>query len=59
MGKEGAVIIQEGKAASAFTLPDEKGKKVALKDFEKGRYDPLFLSQGQHIRLDEIKPYEL
>ncbi|MBW1734746.1 MAG: hypothetical protein JRJ09_13320 [Deltaproteobacteria bacterium] len=53
------MIIQEGKAASAFTLPDAKGKKVALKDFEKGRYDPLFLSQGQHIRLDEIKPYEL
>jgi len=31
--KEGAVIIQEGKAAPAFTLPDANGNKVALKDF--------------------------
>ena len=25
--------IQEGKAAPAFTLPDENGKSVSLKDF--------------------------
>jgi len=28
------MAIQEGKAAPAFTLPDENGKKRALKDFK-------------------------
>ena len=27
------MAIQEGKTAPAFTLPDQNGKKVALKDF--------------------------
>jgi peroxiredoxin Q/BCP len=26
--------VEEGKAAPAFTLPDEKGEKVALRDFK-------------------------
>jgi len=29
--KEGAVAIQEGNTATAFTLPDSNGNKVALK----------------------------
>ena len=53
------MAIQEGNAATAFTLPDSNGNKVALKDFRGGTCDLLFLSQGQHIRLDEIKPYGL
>jgi len=28
------MAIQEGKAAPAFTLPDENGKKTTLKDFK-------------------------
>ncbi len=28
------MAIQEGKAPPAFTLPDAKGKKTALKDFK-------------------------
>lgn len=28
------MAIEEGKAAPAFTLPDQNGKKVALKDFK-------------------------
>ena len=27
------MTIQEGKTAPAFTLPDQDGKKVALKDY--------------------------
>ena len=27
------MAIQEGKTAPAFTLPDQNGNKVALKDF--------------------------
>ncbi len=33
IGKEITMSIQEGKAAPAFTLPDENGKSVSLKDF--------------------------
>jgi peroxiredoxin Q/BCP len=29
----GAMTIQQGKTAPAFTLPDANGNKVALKDF--------------------------
>jgi len=31
--KEGAMAIEEDKAAPAFTLQDANGNKVALKDF--------------------------
>lgn len=31
--REKTMSVQEGKAAPAFTLPDSKGQKVALKDF--------------------------
>jgi len=31
---EGAMTIQDGKTAPAFTLPDANGNKVALKDFK-------------------------
>ena len=30
----GTMAIQEGKTAPAFTLPDQNGNKVALKDFK-------------------------
>jgi peroxiredoxin len=32
--KGGTMAIQEGKRAPAFTLPDQNGNKVALKDFK-------------------------
>ena len=35
------MAIQEGKTAPAFTLPDQNGNKVALKDF-RGRNIILF-----------------
>ena len=35
------MTIQEGKTAPAFTLPDQNGNKVALKDF-KGKNVILF-----------------
>ncbi len=28
------MTIQEGKVAPAFTLPDQNGKKISLKDFK-------------------------
>ena len=31
--REGQMAIEEGKAAPAFTLPDQNGKPVSLKDF--------------------------
>ncbi len=33
MQKEAHMAIEEGKTAPAFTLPDQDGNKVSLKDF--------------------------
>jgi len=33
MQKEARMAIEEGKTAPAFTLPDQNGNKVSLKDF--------------------------
>jgi len=34
MTKEEVMVVQEGKPAPAFSLPDAAGKNVALKDFK-------------------------
>ena len=51
------MTIQEGKAAPAFTLPDQSGNKVSLKEF-KGKNIILYFYPKETLPGEPKRPWD-